>query len=129
MQKKKAEIVDYVVDYFKTHPRATDAISGCMYQNKEGNRCAHSICLSDEGLDKILRYGDNSGSNAGDVISRLTDNIHKEEFRGHSSEFWDAIQSLHDNDSNWVLIEGGNKLSAKGVKEAQELKNPRETQR
>lgn len=123
MQKTKSEIVDYIVYYFKTHTRATDAIFGCMYQNKEGNRCAHSICLSDEGLEKILKYGHNDGSNAGDVIYRFTDNIHKEEFRGHSEAFWDAVQSLHDSDSNWVLIEGGNELSAKGVKEAQELKN------
>ena len=123
MQKTKAEIVDYVVDYFKTHPRAMNAKLGCMYQTPKGNRCAHSICLSNEGLNVVLKYDRNHCSSASDIIGEFTDNIHKEEFRGHEIEFWDSVQQFHDNFYNWIPNEDGNELSDEGIIEANRLRN------
>lgn len=56
----KIEILDYVVDYFKTHRRGSSSF-GCTYLDRsDGARCAHSICIQDDLIEKVREFADNA---------------------------------------------------------------------
>ena len=119
----KIEILDFVVNHFNTHPRAI--IPGgnkCTYLNQiTGDRCAHSICIEDSVLEKIVvnskadPLGPYSLSSGAETLIRVFgDEMHKPEFRGHAPEFWSDTQWLHDKESNWLETADGNVLSMEG---------------
>lgn len=111
------EIIDYVVDYYKTHPRAVSVNGMCMYLTKRGYRCAHSICL-DDSVDLKECVGGTTG-----LIVKFGDKIHKPEFRGNEIQFWQDIQSLHDNQNFWFTNHsGGVDLTKEGELEVQRMK-------
>ena len=117
----KIEILDFVVNYYKTHPRAViPGSASCTYLNQiTGDRCAHSICIEDSVLEKIVADANTLGlyslsSGAETIIRVFGDEIHKPEFRGHDIKFWEDVQWLHDKESNWIEIADGNELSMEG---------------
>lgn len=101
MRKTKIEIIDETVEFYSKNPRAIRYTS-CQYQMADGRQCAHSRCLTDEARQSVVDNGLNNSS-ASTVIecSMERDNIHKEEYRGHESDFWNSIQNIHDVSSNW----------------------------
>lgn len=106
-----SEIIDYVVEYYKTHKRCKDENGFCVYENNAGDRCGHSICL-EEGFDRGLLNDVNSNS----VIEDYGDEVHLPQFRGKSPYFWGRVQTLHDSDYHWVANErGGFDLTQEGV--------------
>ena len=123
-QMTKSEIIDFVVNHFKTNPRGIGH-NGCLYKTDEGHRCAHSICIKDEYLEKA-----DANTSASDLIYDYGDQIHLPQFQGHAGvegnlkvKFWHNIQWLHDNDGNWQENEnGGHDLSEQGIAEVDYLK-------
>ena len=71
--------------------------------------CAVGMCMTDEALDKY--GGFQGGVNELEKEAQCKVNeLLKEEFKGHSTEFWDEAQWLHDNSDYWDddgLTEGG----------------------
>lgn len=112
------EIIDYVVNYYKTNPRAVSSSGVCKYLTYKGYRCGHSICL-DDGIDCSKWY-----FGASSAIRKFGDKIHKPEFRGNERQFWQEIQSLHDNNLHWVPNSvGGSDLSKEGESFVQRMKS------
>lgn len=127
----KIEILDFIVDYYKTHPRALKPSgTGCTYFNEEnGARCAHSICIEDSVLEAMVSRAGGSniesfslGSSAYTIIKIFGDGIHKPEFRGHSVNFWADVQGLHDKSDNWTPNGVGSDLNGSGVERLSILK-------
>lgn len=117
-QKTKQEILDHIVEYYKINPRAVlffeSGGSTCTYKHKTtGARCAHSICIDDDFIEK---EGSDITGSASALITKMGDEIHKPEFRGHSKHFWNLIQQFHDERENWTLNEQkGSDLTTDGV--------------
>lgn len=116
----KIEILDYVVDYYKTHLRGVKAggnDSACTYLNRQvGARCGHSICIEDSRVEEVRAFADNvDDGTARSVIKQFGDEIHKPEFRGHGPEFWRSVQRFHDDALNWEIDVTGNQLSERGL--------------
>lgn len=92
----KIEIIDETVAFYQKNPRAKNGDS-CVYLTDDGRKCAHSRCLDlpNEVLEKL------DNNQAGDVIAKYGDKVHKSEYQGHSPEFWVDIQNLHDIEFYW----------------------------
>ena len=126
----KIEILDYVVNHFKTNPRAVIITGEGLlkykgeYKTKDGHRCGHSICIDDSRVDEVNEFTQKDWcGTASDVIGKFGDEIHKPEFRGHDEYFWKDVQILHDSRQFWQPNEmGGNDLTEAGVDRLDELK-------
>jgi hypothetical protein len=109
-RKTKVEIINYIREYFESHPRAISN-GRCVYIDDNGNMCAHSICIQTDFNREEINYG----STAKVVIKLYGDKIHKEEFQGHSIAFWRDIQKFHDYSDNWIETNNGNTLTEVGM--------------
>jgi len=121
----KHQIIDETVEYYRTHSRALCSSNRCVYITSDGLVCAHSRCLTEDvrnQMDVDSPYG-----SAKELIEEfndgdLGDDIHQEQYRGHSMHFWIDIQGLHDNKGNWVKTEKGNDLTIQGNQVVAKLK-------
>ena len=122
----KIEILDYVVDYFKTHPRGlhSSSSSACTYLDRNtGARCAHSICIQDDLVKHIRAFTDDADDGTAlAVIKQFGDEIHKPEFRGHGKFFWKEVQRFHDISDFWYSTPSGNELTEGGLERLNFLK-------
>ncbi len=111
----KIEIIEETVEFYRNNPRAYDPLVGCLYVTSSGLRCAHSRCLNETLIDlKSIE----SWQNAGHIIMKHGDSIHKDQYRGHRIDFWTDIQNLHDNSMYW----SGTELSEEGKQMVESLK-------
>ena len=110
----KLEIIDYVVEHYKTNPRSIGINGGCVYNGINGSHCAFGLMCSNP---EELTEGEG-------VVFLIRGNIPriKPEFSGHSEWFYVAIQLLHDYGSYWEETPEGNELTQKGIKEVEKLK-------
>jgi hypothetical protein len=87
--------------------------SRCVYKGPNGQRCAFSRVLTEEGVEKVSKYEDYKASS---IINhyKVKKTDLKEEYRYHyhNTAFWDSLQSLHDKDSYWNIESTG--LSEEG---------------
>lgn len=95
MQKTKAEIIEETVRYYEEDPsrRSYDmATHMCNYLSPTGQMCAVGRCMTDPGsvtaTSDVYSLADSSESGL--------DGLLKEEYRGHSVDFWDSLQQYHD---------------------------------
>ena len=114
----KHEIIDYIVDYYKTRPRAIYEAS-CLYKTPQGHMCAHSICLTVKARNAAKEL---NGYGARALINAYGDSIHKAKFRGHHPQFWVEMQFLHDQNYYWIKRGTGNILTQKGESYVTDLK-------
>lgn len=108
------QIINETVAWYGADPDGRRAIQGssCMYYDPEtGNKCAVGRCVKD---DVVVQDDFPSESVGRDLRARLfiMENL-KDEYRGHSGEFWNALQKLHDGCSYWNFDAGG--LSREGM--------------
>lgn len=96
--KSKIEIIEETATFYNSNNRSIikDA-SGedrCLYNGTEGKQCAFArVCINPTQLIE--------NENASDMLNRFGQSILKEEYRGHSGNFWDDIQQLHDMSTHW----------------------------
>lgn len=111
-RKTKQQILKETFDYYNEDPtRRAKSDGRCQYLDNQGRMCAFGRCeidppLSDGISDSVI---DRFDSNEDDMSDCL-----KEEYRGHSSNFWMDLQVFHDTDYNWDLKAG--KASDGGVR-------------
>lgn len=87
----KQEIIEETVEYYKNNPFGYNLNTGkCVYRGPEGQMCAVGRCLVHPEL-----YG-NEDISAHSLLVHNTDNSLKEEYQGHQPEFWNRLQSFHD---------------------------------
>lgn len=125
MRKSKHEIIDETAAYYNLNNRSIKSDGGnyCLYNGPNGKKCAFARMCAD---DIILTEGKNAANMLGwegyhdkkPLNSMGDQGVLKEEYRGHSMEFYNAIQGLHDLVLNWTE----NGLSPQGVEVVKRLK-------
>jgi hypothetical protein len=131
-QKSVTEIVRETVDYYTKNPRSRvqdlddPHYPACYYfhPTTEGAMCAVGRCLDSEHphvkaiRDNPADHKDNVGSveifydDDNDI-----DDFLKEEYQGHSKEFWTDLQTLHDGNRFW----GNLGITWSGQEKAEEI--------
>ena len=111
MPKTMIQIIDETAGAFTSETRAKFE-EGCMYQTSDGRCCAVGRCMEDPlSVERKLISGEDSSATAVDELFGL-DSLLKPEYRGHSVEFWERLQGVHDNelfwDENGLTERGGN---------------------
>jgi hypothetical protein len=97
------QIIDETVAYYSEDPinrRSIGEHKGsqmCLYKGEKGQKCAYSRCWRDDVYKPEYE-------NQTPVNGRLPspDELVKDEYKGHSSEFWSQLQHLHDVKSYWT---------------------------
>lgn len=109
----KEEIVKETLAYYgeDISRRAIDAGGTCLYKIEDtGNTCALGRCFSEEGMEYVLAKGLNKSNSAINLNNYIIDTetseegldlLLKPEYKGHTVEFWNDLQWLHDNTSYW----------------------------
>lgn len=99
----KVEIINDTVNYYSADPSQRAVIyyaaggSTCEYATHDGKRCAvgryllNPKCMPIGDIETLVESGDVS-----DLDILLQENV-----RSHSSEFWNDLQSFHDENDNW----------------------------
>ena len=104
----KQEIINETVKYYDEDvDRRAISIHGCVYNGYDGTYCAIGRCLE----DKWKRVDDDFvlEQNESDIQTMYEENgfnsldeMLKPKYRGHKENFWEDLQRLHDNGSNWT---------------------------
>lgn len=127
--KTKVEIIQETGEYYNLSNRGynySDDVMDCVYLSPEGNRCAVGRCILDDRVEELQKtssglpttsvyhlFGsENMVERIGDLDSYL-----KEEYRGHSIEFWHDLQTFHDFEPYW----GEDGITDYGKKRMEEL--------
>lgn len=114
------EIVLETIEYYTKYPRSVGRDGGCMYLNNDGAMCAFGRCMD---VDSLKVAHDCEVNNPdGVTIDRLLylldienlDVLLKPEYRGHSTGFWENLQTLHDSPRLWAS--NGEGLKEEGKK-------------
>lgn len=103
--KTQTDIVIETLQFYLEDPknRLAYANGGCFYGRPGGEtrNCALGRCMTDAALERFWDSG-----HAADVLAKTCgslDQFLKPEYHGHSTEFWDDLQRLHDGAAHWSL--------------------------
>lgn len=112
----KNGIINQTVKFYSEDPsrRALNENGGCVYRNDEGNKCAVGRCFN----EKKANFLSDLDAKSYDKEYCL-DNHLKKKYKGHSIEFWDDLQGLHDSSYCW----NSQGLTEQGKAEVKRLKN------
>lgn len=113
-QKTKLEIINETVEYYGADPskRGVKFENGvqvaCRYLTIDGKMCAVGRCMKEPTIDMSGAiscggiYLTDTEALVGYTQPVSVENYLKEEYRGHGDMFWSALQSFHDDISNWT---------------------------
>ena len=104
----KVEIIKETAAYYNINNIAIDEEGSCVYLTSDNKMCAVGRCL--ESFPQ-----QNSEYNAIDLLKDYGQSLFKEEYKGHEAEFWESLQTFHDNINNFTK-EGLSKLGEKHIK-------------
>jgi len=107
--KTAKQIIDETVDYILTKGRGIKADGNCVYVDPETKlHCAVGRCIDYSLLSDSYRGNQNgeeyinSFGNATDILTANSGKgFLKEEYKGHSVQFWLDLQEFHDRNSFW----------------------------
>ena len=109
-QMTKLEIIEELFDnHFVNNPnkRGVSEFEGrpiCVYYKDDTrNKSAVCMCLTTKALSHIGR--EHFGGDVRDLDDFLSNNLDyymKDQYRGHSLEFWGDLQTLHDSTRYWT---------------------------
>ncbi len=104
--KTETEIVIETIQFYLADPAARRAKSwdgsSCHYAmpGEPSRRCAVGRCMTEEAIKEVGRYLGGVEFLIGD--HGALDKLLREEYRGHSEDFWIRLQILHDEDGYWT---------------------------
>ena len=113
------DILEDTIEYYSDDPTETRAADNgdCVYTDYDGRHCAVGRYMKPE--FQTTGFYANSGQSVNSLDARidiyLVDNV-----LGLSENFWQSLQELHDNDTNWNDDTG---LSEHGKNMYNSLKN------
>lgn len=95
----KLEILDEEIAVRAVHGRAYSRGEGCYYFRPGNPGCAVGRCLllPDE---QPLEEGQLVRNAVDSDVSKL-DSLLATQYRGHDLNFWEILQKLHDDNTNW----------------------------
>ena len=97
------EIIEETANTYSSSNRSMKSNGKCYYTHPDnGNHCAVGRCMLEDTLTSLSKI-DNEESVAYllESLGCKLDDILKPEYRGHSLEFWTALQDLHDGMQNF----------------------------
>lgn len=104
----KTEIIEELFDnYYVKYPwrRAVDSHGNCQYKthDKVPKYCAVGKCLTKSGVKVTVDDNVGTVSDFYDVESEkyTVEPFLKKKYKGHSEDFWEDMQVLHDSEVNW----------------------------
>ena len=118
-QQQMQDILEDTIEYYSDDPCETRASDDgeCVYTDADGRHCAVGRYLRQE--FQTTGFYANSGTSvhslAADINTYLVSNV-----LGLPVDFWQSLQELHDNDSNWNYDTG---LSEHGKNMYNSVKN------
>ena len=100
LTEKEKEILLETINFYNLSNRGYDREGdSCEYLSKSGHKCAVGRCMNEETLARkdisgapIFFFEDYHGN---------IDHIFQDRYKGCRFIFWDYLQALHDNESNW----------------------------
>lgn len=106
MSKTKLEILNEILEHYIGHPerfsyfKNIDHTISCQYRGgpNSDKRCAFSRCCTEEGVINLRERC------MADKQDNPVDYYLADEYKGHPSKFWVALQSLHDDESCWTNL-------------------------
>lgn len=114
LTKNKIEIINETKKYYENNVRSVKN-DICSYYGDNGELCAFSRCCSNpESIKGFTTTVENMNKNYGINPELLL----KDEYKGHSLQFWDDIQGFHDLSRFWEAKdnkERGNILTKEGI--------------
>lgn len=105
--KTKTQIINEVAQHYTS---ANRCIAGetCVYQNKEGGRCAVGGYIQDDCINLIHELSElHGGLSVSELHDKLKDTGHElddvlvDDVRGYDIGFWGALQYFHDTSAHW----------------------------
>jgi hypothetical protein len=100
--KTENEIIKETVEFYWADPkRRATADIGCWYLTIDGRMCAVGRCLTQRHAWRAFAMLCSVGQLPGRLLEASLDEILQPEYRGHSVEFWENLQNLHDNEHIW----------------------------
>ena len=109
VQKTKVEIIEETANFYNLTNRAVADDGNCVYKTADGKMCAVGRCLMDDFvIDSNAQYSVCDLFNDNDDDDSI---FLKEEYRGHSEDFWSGLQCFHDK-NQFFTTEG---LSEEGI--------------
>lgn len=99
----KEEIINDTISYYNEDPsRRGFNGSSCLYQTNDGERCAFGRYMKEDFLDYPIC---NEIATIEELLDEFeldsVDDLLVEKVHGHSIEFWNSLQDLHDNTTYW----------------------------
>jgi len=103
MRKTKIQIIEETVEYYSADTSRRGVFgSNCVYYAPRLNdevMCAVGRCIKEP--KKLHGVFASITRLAEKVNEESLDNLLKEEYRGHSKDFWQDLQGFHDTRENW----------------------------
>lgn len=100
----KIEIINETVQFYNSDPsRRAIEQNTCKYLADNGNKCALGRCFTEDAIAKLGNYQGSVTTLVYDLNLQEEDFqlLLKEEYRGHSINFWSNIQKYHDHYYFW----------------------------
>jgi hypothetical protein len=100
--KTKTEIINETVEFYSKNSRSVtvgECSVICLYIGNNGENCAFSRCCTEEGKQRL--HKNYEGITLGQRSLSNYETFLKQEYCGHSQDFWVEIQKLHDVSSHW----------------------------
>ena len=112
----KVEIINMVANHYNENNRSIGN-GGCWYA-RDGKMCAVGMCMTDEAIYWFGSFGGDINELSNKLLiqeSKSLDTIFKDEYKGHSLDFWKELQDLHDDSFLWdecgLTLEGWDKAN------------------
>lgn len=121
-RKTKPEIINETAQYTLKTRGYDNTFGGCKYLTDDGKMCAAGRCMTKEAAEFYTKRGGSVVTIAEDLFvkeSKEFDSLLQEEYRGHSVEFWQDLQTFHDVSRNFT----DDGLTEVGEKRLQELRD------
>lgn len=122
-QLTKIEIIESIMEIYINDPsqRSIDDDGTCLYNGPNGTHCAVGQCLLPEYQEQGTELKKNYANIDNLVLNNsciYLDDMLQGQYRGHSEEFWEDMQRMHDASRYW----NSNGLTSVGEKEFSNLK-------
>jgi hypothetical protein len=101
--KTTTQIIRETIAHYNRKNLSISEYGSCKYLMEDGRMCAVGRCMTETGINRFGKF-------QGDIHKLISkhhltdeefDGYLKEEYRGHSVNFWKTLQRLHDDDINW----------------------------
>ena len=106
----KTEIIIETKEFYDANPhlRGVSRLipsygKSCVYQSREDpeRKCAVGRCMTKEALESLGQTEGSVQELEPESPDGKLDTLLIQKYRGHSTDFWAALQDFHDSKSNW----------------------------